>query len=90
MQGSAAAMVIRVVDKFSSPVSFVLSRLERMARAQEEQDRLGWRRQVEDFMTANGVRPVLEHLPESVWSAHYAANDDAYGAVLHELEHVAD
>lgn len=62
----------------------------RLAEMQREQDRLGWRRQVEDFMTASGVRCLLEHVTESEWDRHYAANEDAYAAVCAELEKVAD
>ena len=57
----------------------------RLARMQAEQDALGWRKQAEDFMTALGVRAVLEHVTEAQWSQHYAANEDAYSAVVAEL-----
>lgn len=60
----------------------------RLARMQAEQDRLGWRKQVEDFLTATGSRAMLEHVSEARWAEHYAANEDAYSAVVAELEKV--
>lgn len=62
----------------------------RLAAMQREQDRLGWRRQVEEFITASGSRFLLEHVTESDWDRHYAANEDAYAAVCAELEKVND
>lgn len=60
----------------------------RVAELQRELDRLGWRKQVEDFMTASGTRCLLDHVTDEQWDAHYAANDDAYASVVLELEKV--
>lgn len=49
-----------------------------------------WRREVEIFKTAEGARCLLEHVGEDVWRLRYAANDDAYSAVVEELERVSD
>lgn len=47
-----------------------------------------WRQYVEGFKTTIGARPVLEHLPEEVWAQRFAANDDAFSAVVEELERI--
>jgi hypothetical protein len=64
------------------------SEAARLAAMQADQDRLGWLKQVEDFMTASGARALLEHVTPSEWLQHYAANEDAYSAVVAELERV--
>lgn len=60
----------------------------RLAEQQAEQDVLGWRKQVAEFMTASGSRCLLEHVTDEQWMRHYAANEDAYTAVVAELEKV--
>lgn len=49
-----------------------------------------WREQVERFKSVQGVRAVLVHVPDSQWVARFAANDDAYSAVVEELHEHAD
>lgn len=60
----------------------------RVAETMREQDLCGWLKQVHDFMTASGARCLLEHVPTSRWVAHFAANEDAYSAVVAELEQI--
>lgn len=45
----------------------------------------GWRRAVEAFKAVTGVRPLLMHLPDAVWARRFAANQDAFEAVVDEL-----
>lgn len=45
-----------------------------------------WRELVEGFKVNQGARPLLEHVPEGVWLGRYAANDDAFSAVVEELQ----
>jgi hypothetical protein len=50
----------------------------------------GWRRAIDHFRVVQGVRPVLEHVEEARWVAHFAANEDPVSAVVAELTHVAE
>jgi hypothetical protein len=45
-----------------------------------------WRKQLELFQVAAGVRRDLVHVPDVSWVQRYAANEDAFSAVLDELE----
>lgn len=47
-----------------------------------------WRRQVELFITSQGVRAELDHVSDDRWEQHFAANADALTAVVDELEQV--
>jgi hypothetical protein len=47
-----------------------------------------WRQLVEGLITATGVRPALVHLEEGIWVRHFAANEDAFNAVVAELNGV--
>lgn len=47
-----------------------------------------WRRQVETFKTVTVGRAMLEHVPEDVWAERFAANEDAYSAVVDELARI--
>lgn len=49
---------------------------------------LAWRRIVEGLITATGVRPALIHLGEGNWAQHFGANEDAFNAVVAELNGV--
>lgn len=49
-----------------------------------------WRTKLETFKALHGVRPMLEHVSEATWRAHYAANEDAFSAVVRELEKFGD
>lgn len=49
-----------------------------------------WRATVEGFKVNTGGRPLLEHIPEGVWVGRYASNDDAYSAVVEELQRIED
>jgi hypothetical protein len=60
----------------------------RIAEYQRYLDRMGWRRQVEDFMTSSGARCLLGTVSDADWERHYAANEDAYSAVVSELQRV--
>lgn len=44
-----------------------------------------WRATVGAIQSAAGARPVLVHVPETVWQARFAANDSAFTAVVEEL-----
>lgn len=44
-----------------------------------------WRTKLELFKAVQGVRPLLDHVTEEQWLAHYAANEDAFSAVVEEL-----
>lgn len=48
----------------------------------------GWRRSVDAFVTRHGVRPALIHVPEGSWVRRFVANEDAFSAVVGELEKV--
>ncbi len=45
-----------------------------------------WRTKLETFKAVQGLRPMLDHVTEERWLAHYAANEDAFSAVVSELE----
>jgi hypothetical protein len=47
-----------------------------------------WRALVEGLKTGVGVRAALVHLPEDVWLRHFAANEDAFNALVAELQGV--
>lgn len=47
-----------------------------------------WREQVERFMVSQGMRAELEHVSDDQWEQHFAANADAYTAVVDELNQV--
>lgn len=49
---------------------------------------VAWRALVEGIVTGTGVRPVLIHLDEGKWLRHFAANEDAFNAVVAELDSV--
>lgn len=49
-----------------------------------------WRTKLEVFKARQGVRPMLEHVSEATWRGHYAANEDAFSAVVKELEKFGD
>lgn len=49
---------------------------------------VAWRYVVEGLITGAGVRPALVHLDEGRWLRHYAANEDAFNAVVAELVRV--
>lgn len=57
-------------------------------RRMADQRYRAWRLLVENVITAQGVRPALVHLSEAAWFAHFAANEDAFNAVVAELEGV--
>lgn len=61
----------------------------RIARAQAEQDRLGWLRQVHEFLSASGARCLLEHVTDEEWMRHYDAGTGPYCAVISEMERVS-
>ena len=44
-----------------------------------------WRTKLEVFKGTQGVAPLLAHVTEAQWRAHYAANEDAFSAVDLEL-----
>lgn len=44
-----------------------------------------WREELERFKAMAGARPALVHVPEARWLGRFAANDDAYSAVVEEL-----
>jgi len=60
-----------------------------LAHMERERYRV-WREEVERFMVVEGVRPMLIHIPAARWIDRYAANDDAYSAVVEELHDQAD
>jgi hypothetical protein len=60
---------------------------EFVARMQRERFR-AWRGNVEQFLVAVGARPLLAHLPDRVWHRYFAANEDAIGAVVEELQRI--
>jgi DNA repair photolyase len=47
-----------------------------------------WRALVAGITTGFGVRPALVHVPDDVWERYFAANEDAFNAVVTELEAV--
>jgi hypothetical protein len=47
-----------------------------------------WRKKLETFKAVQGVRAVLDHVSEERWAQHYAANEDAFDAVVAELEKI--
>lgn len=47
-----------------------------------------WRRTVEQFKTAQGMRNALQHVNEHVWAHRFAANEDAYSAVISEMRRI--
>lgn len=47
-----------------------------------------WRSRVEQFAVAVGLRPLLAHLDDDVWEEYFAANEDAIGAVVEELQRI--
>jgi len=58
-----------------------------VARMQRERYR-AWRSQVEQFAVSVGLRPLLAHLGDDVWEEYFAANEDAIGAVVGELQRI--
>lgn len=60
---------------------------EFVARMQRERFR-AWRGNVEQFLVAAGVRPLLAHVGDEVWAQYFAANEDAIGAVVGELQRI--
>jgi hypothetical protein len=58
--------------------------VERMHRARY----LAWRASVEQFAVSVGLRPLLTHLDDDVWEQYFAANEDAIGAVVGELQRI--
>lgn len=77
-----AAMNIRRTYPIRCPIDFSAAFTQRKYRA--------WRREVEGFKVAEGARQILGHVPEASWWAHYAANEDAFSAVVAELAQVAE
>jgi hypothetical protein len=49
---------------------------------------VAWRANVEQFAVAVGLRPLLAHLGDEVWEEYFAANEDAIGAVVGELQRI--
>lgn len=49
-----------------------------------------WRTKLEVFKASQGVAALLAHVTEDQWRAHYAANEDAFSAVVVELGKVGD
>lgn len=47
-----------------------------------------WRERVETFKATQGARELLGHVSESEWFEYYAANDDAFTAVVSELARI--
>lgn len=47
-----------------------------------------WRQRVETFAAVHGVRPLLANVPDVQWFERFAANEDAYSAVVSELGHI--
>lgn len=57
-----------------------------MARARYR----AWREMVELFKVTEGAQAILGHVPDADWFQHFAANEDAFTAVVVELTKVAD
>lgn len=59
-------------------------------RAQQANElaRKRWVQELQAAMTSIGARPLLRHVNDSRWRSHCAANDDAFTAVLIELQGV--
>lgn len=49
---------------------------------------VAWRANVEQFAVSVGLRPLLAHLGDDVWEEYFAANEDAVGAVVEELQRI--
>lgn len=47
-----------------------------------------WRTKLEVFKALQGVAPLLGHVTEDRWRSYYAANEDAFSAVVSELEKI--
>lgn len=47
-----------------------------------------WLRTVTTFAANQGARPLLSHVAPADWIRHYAANEDAFSAVVLELDRV--
>lgn len=70
------------------PILWAVPAPDRIFETMRQQDIVGWMRQVEEFKTASGSRCLLEHVSDADWLAHFAANEDAYSAVMAEMEKV--
>lgn len=49
-----------------------------------------WRTKLEVFKALQGMGALLGHVTEAQWRAHYAANEDAFTAVVLEAQRVTD
>lgn len=82
----------RIPGQMAATMKLIDLRIQRETRAfvvhMAQQRYCVWREQVETFKAVEGVRCVLEHVPDMQWLEHFAANEDAFSAVVAELAHV--